>query len=169
MDPSWVLNGMKFNQHQVIQSVTLVIPKRWRSLSLTPSKGSRELTIPKRSRLESPANWVIIWYLPPIKGTRKLHWNKGYIHCSFRWTTGPLTRAAGTWGKRPNSMPTMSRRWTDRRFWSPPFLSSFFFFWRNGDIFARYSPWGFWGCCLRNLDDGFLVEIRRNTSRKAWY
>ena len=20
------------------------------------------------------ANWVIIWYLPPIKGTRKLHW-----------------------------------------------------------------------------------------------
>ena len=20
------------------------------------------------------ANWVIIWYLPPIQGTRKLHW-----------------------------------------------------------------------------------------------
>ena len=24
------------------------------------------------------ANWVIIWYLPPIKGTRKLHWSKLY-------------------------------------------------------------------------------------------
>ena len=33
-----------------------------------------------------PANWGIIWYLPPIKGTRKLHWFKAepnpypYLH-----------------------------------------------------------------------------------------
>ena len=28
-----------------------------------------------------PANWVIIWYLPPIEGTRKLHWLKNRIFC----------------------------------------------------------------------------------------
>ena len=42
------------NQIQVIQS-DLLIPKRWRSLN--PSKGSlNNLTIPKRSRLESPGS-----------------------------------------------------------------------------------------------------------------
>ena len=28
------------------------------------------------------ANWEIIWYLPPIKGTRKLHWSTRKVqHC----------------------------------------------------------------------------------------
>ena len=31
------------------------------------------------------ANWGIIWYLPPIKGTRKLH---GYTDISRRWYRG---------------------------------------------------------------------------------
>ena len=43
----------------------LFIPKRWRSQK-TPLKESRELTIPKRSRLESPGRDYIYIYLTKI-------------------------------------------------------------------------------------------------------
>ena len=37
------------------------------------------------------ANWGIIWYLPPVKGTRKLHWFYKWHHLPQR----PLTTAWG--------------------------------------------------------------------------
>ena len=56
-------------------------------------------------KLVYTANWGIIWYLPPIKGTRKLHWMVGrqaasanhYCWC-FR-TSGELTTACCPWNR----------------------------------------------------------------------
>ena len=55
------------------------VPYQW--LFLVPLIGGRYHIIPQLAVYTTYipltvyiANWVIIWYLPPIKGTRKLHW-----------------------------------------------------------------------------------------------
>ena len=55
-------------------------------------------------------DWGIIWYLPPIKGTRKLHWNKGWLLCSSRSFSGGANGSCPCHGTTRRSSP--STQWS---------------------------------------------------------